>query len=144
MKKDLNVILSHTEQQGECLVWTRCLNTDGYPRAVIDGNNNAKIHRVVYELVHQTDITGSVVRHTCDNPKCINPDHLCIGTAGDNMRDRDERQRHGAAKLSHDDVRFIRDHVACGVSQKDLANLFGVDHRTVSSLINRKHWKHVT
>ena len=109
MKKELAALLSYTYQDGECLVWTRCFNTDGYPRASVDGNSNAKVHRVVYELVNGPLEKGQVVRHTCDNPKCINPAHLLAGTHTDNMRDRDERERHGKSKVTKEQVRMIRD-----------------------------------
>lgn len=91
MNKWLDLILSYTKESGECLIWTRCFNSDGYPRAVLGGDNNAKVHRVVFELVN--GYLPEVVRHTCDNPKCLNPTHLVAGTALDNVRDRVARGR---------------------------------------------------
>lgn len=83
--------LALTKQKGTCLEWTRCLNTDGYPRATINKNSNIKVHRVVYELA--TGEKPNIVRHRCDNPKCLNPNHLVNGTVQDNVRDMDERNR---------------------------------------------------
>lgn len=144
MKKDLGLLLSFTIPNDGCLEWTRCLNTDGYPRAVIDGSVNGKVHRVVYELVHQQDITGMVIRHTCDNPLCINPEHLLAGTPTENMLDRDSRDRHGKAKITHEQVRAIRALWNSGkFKQNFLANQFGLDARTISSMVNGHHWKHV-
>jgi len=146
MKRDLNLILSFTEENKNsgCLEWTRCLNTDGYPRAIFGTNANGKVHRVVYELYNKRDIKGLVVRHKCDNPKCINPLHLDIGFPKDNIRDMDERQRRGNSKLSHKEVLAIRDLYTSGnYLQKDLAKMFGIDHRTVSSIICFTHFKHV-
>lgn len=91
--KDLKDFLKHTVVSGECLLWTRCINTDGYPRASYKGSSNGKVHRIVYELATGEDITGKVVRHSCDNPLCINPDHLQSGTPIENMKDRRERGR---------------------------------------------------
>jgi len=145
MKKNLERILSYTVPTLlGCMEWTRCLNTDGYPRAVFDGYSNGKVHRVVWELANEKDATGKVVRHTCDNTKCINPAHLEIGTPIDNVRDRDVRQRNGWAKLSHEDVKKIRRLYATKeFTQKELGMLYHVTESTVNSLIKRRHWKHV-
>jgi len=144
MKRDLNKILSYTVQEKDCLVWTRCFNTDGYPRAAIDGHFNGKVHRIVYELVTGEDITGLVVRHTCDNPRCINPDHLLKGTPIDNVNDRDSRQRNGWAKITHDEVRAIRELYKTGkFTQAKLGNMFNLSPSTISSLVRGRHWRHV-
>lgn len=84
--------LEYTIQtENGCLEWTRCFNTDGYPRAGVKGNTNLKVHReVFYEC---NGYYPDVVRHTCDNKKCINPDHLVGGTSLDNVQDRNERKR---------------------------------------------------
>jgi hypothetical protein len=126
-----------------CYEWDGALNSDGYPRASIDGDENAKLHRVVFELVH--GYLPQTVRHSCDNRKCLSAKHLLAGTPTDNMRDRDSRERHGMAKLSHDEVREIRALWKTGdYLQKDIGGAFGINARTVSSIINRTHWKHVT
>lgn len=140
----LEKILSYTQPNGECLEWTRCFNTDGYPRMGIKGNSNIKVHRLVFELTHGMDISGLVIRHRCDNPKCINPAHLVDGTNADNMRDRDERERHGKAKLSHQEVKEIRDLIKCGnFKMNKIASWYQIDPRTVSSIKYGHHWKHV-
>jgi hypothetical protein len=83
--------LQHTEVEGDCLVWTRCFNSDGYPRAGVAGNVNLKVHREVFFSVN--GYYPPVVRHTCDNRRCINPDHLIGGTNLDNIQDRHTRGR---------------------------------------------------
>lgn len=83
--------LAHTKEEGECLLWTRCLNTDGYPRAFVSGNSNVKVHREVFFDTH--GYYPEVVRHTCDNPSCISPQHLVAGTSLENVFDRHFRQR---------------------------------------------------
>lgn len=98
MKKDLLTILHHTNEVGNCREWSRCFNTDGYPRAVINGNVNAKVHRVVWELYNGKSAEGLVVRHTCDNIRCINPAHLEIGSPKDNARDRYIRGRNAKTR----------------------------------------------
>jgi len=143
MKKNLEKILSYTVVNGQCMEWTRCLNSDGYPRAMFDGYSNGKVHRVVWELANSSDATGKVVRHTCDNPKCINPNHLVIGTNLDNIKDRTVRER-SRGKLSHADVRMIRRLYELGkCTQKELGVLFHTTESNVNSLIKRRHFKHV-
>lgn len=145
MLKDLNVILSYTKlTDSGCFEWTRAKTSDGYPRAVIDGNNNAKVHRVVYELYYGKIPDGLVVMHKCDNPVCINPDHLSAGTPTENIRDRDLKQRHGASKLTHTQVKAIRwlyKHNC--FNQSELATIYKVNSRTISSIVNFKHFKYV-
>jgi len=138
MKNNLNTILQHTKEDGECLIWTKCANTDGYPRAAINGNSNAKVHRVVWELHNNSSADGRVVRHTCDNPLCINPKHLQIGSPADNVRDRDERGRHRGLKI--DDVLTIK-HLYSKklLSVREIAKIFSVTTSAVYySLHHRK------
>lgn len=144
MIKDLNVILSNTINLNGCFIWTRCLNTDGYPRALMEGDANTKVHRVVYELHNKTSATGLVVRHTCDNPKCINPEHLVLGTSAENMKDRDLRGRHGKAKITVKEVIAIRDLAKSGkFTNVELGSMFNLNPRTISSLVLGRHWRHV-
>jgi len=143
MKKELTKILSYTKPVDTCLEWVRCFNTDGYPRAVFDGNSNGKVHRVVFELSTGTSAEGLIVRHKCDNIRCVNPDHLEVGTTADNMRDRDTRLRHGAAKLTPNKVKCIRS-LRGIVPQKYIAEMFGINSRTVSSIQLKRHWKWLT
>lgn len=140
----LEKLLSYTVKQDDCMIWTRCLNTDGYPRMGITGNSNIKVHRLVYELYNNVDATGKVVRHKCDNPKCINPEHLEIGTPADNMRDRDTRDRSGSAKLKIKDVHLIRQLLAQGQYQvKEIAKMFNVGVNTIYFIRLGKTWKHI-
>jgi hypothetical protein len=94
------------------------------------------------------DMGGLLVRHTCDNPPCCNPDHLLLGTPQDNANDMVARGRvritageaHPNAKLTAAAVREIRTGAA---DSKELARKFGV-HRTLVSLVRRRlSWRHV-
>lgn len=110
--------LTHTEPIGECLIWTRCLNTDGYPRANVGGNPNIKVHREVFKDVY--GYLPEVVRHSCDNPKCINPAHLIGGTATSNMNDRRERGRTNG-HVSVEEIEKIRNLRLEGKTHKQIA-----------------------
>jgi len=101
------------------------------------GRKKYMLHRLAYceaAGVPIESITGYVVRHRCDNPRCINPEHLELGTTQDNVDDMWGRgrasfgERHGAT-LTADDVKFIRESPDKGV---DLAARFGVSASHIS------------
>lgn len=131
----LQDLLDNTVPNGECLEWTRCFNTDGYARM----GGNVKVHRLVYELATGLNPKGLVVRHTCDNIKCINPDHLIIGTLVDNNRDRDERGRTYKVITLAIIRRTLHLLASDLLSQKEIALLVGIDARRVSDIHNGKY-----
>lgn len=104
-------------------------------------------HRLAYMLAYGPIPDGLVVRHACDNPACVNPSHLELGTHGDNAKDRATRgrgargERHGNAKLTAQQVRDIRDKRAAGVKLKPLAQEYGVHISLISQIANGKMWK---
>lgn len=102
-------------------------------------------HRTVYMRTHNLepdDIDGMVVMHKCDNPRCINPEHLELGTHKDNTQDMLTKGRNKPTrKLSSEEVRFIRKHYKFRdkeYSGVKLATMFGVDKTTISNIILRK------
>jgi hypothetical protein len=138
MKLDLNTILKYTEQNNTCLEWTRCYNTDGYPRANFNGNYNGKVHRIVWELHNNKSAKGYVIRHTCDNPRCINPKHLVIGTDVQNVQDRQQRNR--AQDLKQKDVLLIQQLYKDKIyTVKELQYMFSVSKSTIYyTILHRK------
>lgn len=112
-------------------------------------------HRVAYceaNNLNIGDIKGKVVRHTCDNPRCVNPDHLLIGTQQDNMNDMYGRGRtmkatgefNGQAKLTKEDVLYIREHCVKGCRERGtaaLARFYGIDQSQVSRVLSGQHWR---
>ena len=105
------------------------------------------IHRLLYHVFFQESIDGKIIRHTCDNPGCINPFHLKSGTHADNVQDRVGRKRsaigenHGRHKLTEVQVREIKHNI--GVSGKEYARRFGVDKMVIYRIRNGRYWKHV-
>lgn len=79
-----------------CWEWSGSRNADGYGifTATRLGLANARAHRLLYELAVGPIPEGLLLRHSCDNPPCVNPDHLIPGTQDDNMKDMVERGRH--------------------------------------------------
>lgn len=131
----LNDLLNHTYPDGDCMIWKGCLNTDGYARMA----GNVKVHRLVVSLKTKEDITGYVVRHTCDNPKCINPEHLVKGTVLENVLDRDTRGR-TYRKITVDTIRKVLVLLDSNLfSQKEIANIVGIDPRRVSDISLNKY-----
>jgi hypothetical protein len=103
---------------------------------------------VSYEAHHGKIPEGQVVRHTCDNPSCINPDHLILGTQADNVADREARGRRkdingeqiGTARLTAEQVLEIR---ASDKSLSQLARQYNVHKTTISLIRSGKSWKHL-
>lgn len=96
----------------DCIDHGQVGDKHGYGR-LSRNNKRTFFHRYVYcdhNALHIDDIAGKVIRHTCDNPRCINPDHLLIGTQADNMRDVSIRRRHRCVTLTDEQVVFIRKH----------------------------------
>lgn len=109
-----------------------------------------QIHRLAYETWVGPIPEGLIVRHKCDNPPCMNPDHLEIGTHRDNFNDMVKRGRYAsstkrkAAKISEQEVVEIRDEYSRGVlTQKMIGEIYGVSDNMVSQIVNRVYWRNV-
>ena len=86
-------LMRRVEWDGDCLVFTGSVNEDGYG-TVRTMEGSSLTHRVVYEHVSGNPIPGDLlVCHHCDNPPCVNPDHLFLGTFSDNAQDRENKGR---------------------------------------------------
>ena len=129
-----------------------CWDWEGYYR---DGYGTIRYqgktwlaHRLSYKLF-VGDLGEFHVLHKCDNRKCVNPDHLYLGTNSDNVRDRVSRNReayrkgtaNGRAKLTDDLVLEIRKN-ECTTNQ-ELANIFGVSHQLISRIRRKECWTHL-
>lgn len=78
----------------DCIPWDRAVDRDGYGRAKHEGKT-WKAHRLAYVLAFGPIPAGLEVRHSCDNPPCVNVDHLSLGTHAENMQDMVDRGRSG-------------------------------------------------
>jgi len=122
----------------------------GYYFININGKH-CRLHRYIYSKVYLngSDIPkGMVVRHKCNNPFCINPDHLEIGTPADNVRDMIKSgrnscgEKHPSSKLTEDQVKEI--FLNSTSIQAELAKRFGISHTVISLIKSGKIWKHIT
>lgn len=142
-------IQPHCPEIGPCWVWIGAITNDGYGHlGSTSHRKGVKVHRLSYEL-HHGDIPASLcVLHRCDNPPCVNPDHLFLGTRADNNADRESKGRgsdkHGEAnprsKLTEEDVKVIRQLRKEGLSQQAIATRFGVVQVTISKILLGQLW----
>lgn len=80
------------EKSAGCWLWTGLVDKDGYGRIRVNGRQT-RTHRLSYEMHFETIPDGMAVCHRCDTPACVRPDHLFLGTAGDNNEDRRRKGR---------------------------------------------------
>jgi len=142
---------------GECWTWVGAKNEHGYGVLGRGGRGDGliKAHRIAYELFYRIALQPSqCVLHRCDNPPCVNPDHLFLGTQTDNLLDMRTKQRdsppphrvgvfNNKAKLNDEKVIHIFSLRNAGLSIRQIAESLGVARKTVHSVLNRKTWRHI-
>lgn len=135
-------------RQNGCISYLGAISKNGY--GVFDiGRKSHSAHRVSYELFVGKIPKQKMVLHKCDNPKCVAPQHLFVGTAKDNVKDMIEKKRnhsnagekHGMAKLTKIQVEEIREKIELGLKPKKLSEIYGVTTATIRDIKYRKSWK---
>ncbi len=129
-ESDIKRFWGKVDKDGDCWQWIPDSGTYGF---FTIGNHTFKAHRVSY-TIKNGDPGGICVCHTCDNPGCVKPAHLWLGTYSDNIRDRD---RNGSAKLNEHQVREI---LRSDESQEILAKRYHVNRYQIYSIRNGKTW----
>ena len=144
------------EPNSGCWLWTASTNKAGYGGLKINGKTKLA-HRISWELENgpipdSDSYHGVCVCHSCDNPACVNPSHLFIGSHKDNMRDMYSKgrrtdakgERQHLAKLNETSVKQIRKYYAAGgCSLKWLSNVYRVHLGTIHQVVTNKTWRHV-
>lgn len=137
------------DESSDCILWFGTKNNKGYGRITYE-KKQISVHRVSYELANGPIPDGKFVLHSCDNPLCVNPNHLSLGDQKENMRQASDRGRvkvpkckgieQGNCKLSENDVLKIRESIGTVVS---VAKEFNVSPATISRIRLRKGWTHI-
>jgi hypothetical protein len=144
----------HVRKTKQCWVWTANTNNKGYGTIYLSYNRKLLAHRLSYEIEHGEIPSGLNICHKCDNPLCVNPDHLFAGTQKDNIHDCIAKGRsrfnnfskiqHGENnpfhKLSIENVKDIRKRHLTGERQCVIAKSHGVSDATISMIVNKKRW----
>lgn len=136
-----------------CWEWTAGASTKGYGLIRVQ-QKSLKAHRISYQLVYGEFPQELHVLHQCDNPACVNPKHLFLGTQADNVHDMDNKDRranfkgeiHGRAKLTNEQIIEIRSRYVHGSKINgacSLAREYGVHNSTIYRIIFRKRWSHI-
>ena len=137
--------VGQTTENG-CVLWAGIKDAKGrgiiYSSTHRRGKRVFSAHRVAWELAKGAIPEGQCVLHTCDNPPCINVEHLFLGTQLENIADMVIEDRSPNRKLTPAEVRSIRRRYAeGGVSQQQLADEYGVNQTTVSTIVLRKRYR---
>lgn len=143
------------ESDSGCWIWTGPKDEHGYGRFSIF-RVPRKASRIAWNLKHGDIPEGVCVLHRCDNPSCVNPEHLFLGTRRDNSLDMATKKRHpwcrGIVKRGEDHpnailtdalITKIRDLRAGGHSQRGIARAVGVSHTTIRRILSGESWRHV-
>lgn len=148
-----------TADDSKCWEWQRAKNADGYGKFGTGGRKHKKqhlAHRFSWELSNGEIPNELHVLHNCDNPACVNPKHLFLGTNLDNIADKlmKNRQSKGEmvslmtrgennpnSKLTNKEIEYIRRRYAQGgILQRELGVQFGISQANVSAIVLRKAW----
>jgi hypothetical protein len=133
-----------------CWFWTKQKDKDGYGKIWFEGKT-VRTHRVSWMLDKgEMPPVDRMVLHSCDNPACVNPEHLSLGDVILNAQDALSRDRyrrgqtHSMSKLTEEDVREIRMlSEQGGTTRRQLADRFHTTPENINAIVRRRTWKHV-
>jgi len=146
-----------------CWIWTGLTNKKGYGRFGVSRDRGMVLsHRFAWELLQGSIPDGMCVLHKCDNPPCVCPEHLFLGTRIDNNKDMEKKGRANyiawkfmkpehrargeriAKTMTEESVRCLRrEYAGGGTSFVKLGKKFGIGKTTVENIVRRKKWAHV-
>ena len=134
-----------------CWIWVGHKNEHGYGIITNENKKQVKAHRFIYEQTYGAIPPKMNALHKCDNPACVNPQHIYLGTQKDNVRDMMERNRggykamggddHPNRKITMDKANEIRRLWSLGgVFQRELGEKFGISQAVVSKILRGQAW----
>jgi hypothetical protein len=155
-----------------CWLWIGAKTKSGYGMIIMGRGKSVSAHRISYEMHYGVIPSGLYVCHHCDNPSCVNPNHLFAGTNSDNILDAVKKGRHGSAthpeqiqrggehssrrrpecrprgeshalaKLTEKEVISIRS-LRGKVPRKEIATAFSVSEANIKAILARHTWRHI-
>jgi hypothetical protein len=131
-----------SEDENGCWEWIGKIVPNGYGK-VYKNCKEMLAHRLSYEITYGEVPEGLFVCHKCDNPPCVRPSHLFLGTNQDNMMDSMIKDRRGR-KLNKQKVLEILDMIKSGDNKKVVADIFGITPGTIGDILRGKIWNYVT
>lgn len=146
--RNIRSFWKRTQKAEGCWFWTGCVDRDGYGQIGVN-YRQLKAHRFSWELHYSAIPEGLFVCHRCDNPSCVNPEHLFLGTNQDNTRDKVSKGRQPigsqlpSAKLTEREVVAIRQLIAAGQPQAQIAREHNVTPAVVCHINRGRSWRHV-
>lgn len=143
----IDVFWSKVDKSGggnTCWIWQAHCNQDGYGLVMWENRKVMGTHQIAWILTYREIPVGLEILHTCDNPACVNPGHLLLGTQQENIADMNAKHRQAGAKgernshckLTDDQIIEIRKRFAKGsISQKALGREYGVSGNHIGSIV---------
>ena len=148
--KDVKKFWSKVDKTKNCWEWTGRYHKQGY--GFMDINKKGELtHRISWVINRGKIPKGICVLHKCDNPKCVNPDHLFLGTHTDNMRDMVSKGRRFHTFGENTPHRILNDFQVIEIKKllklkfpyKELAKAFGVSRSTINDIVSGYTWNHI-
>jgi hypothetical protein len=138
------------KRESGCHEFVGCRNHDGYGRINKEGRL-VYVHRAVWENANGKIPFGMFICHKCDNPSCVNPEHLFLGTHADNMKDKALKGRvtnaigskNPSAKLKDADIPVIRSRILAGETCYSIARDYGVIGEAILHIKHNRRWSHI-
>jgi hypothetical protein len=134
----------------ECWIWTGAKLRDGYGSFVLDTKTKKMIqaHRCSYVLHNNVQLTRQdFICHKCDNPSCVNPNHLFLGNQKSNMADRQKKNRQAKGEkisiLSIKNVIEIKSLIQNKIPRRKIAKMFGVGPTCITDIVTGRSWSWV-
>jgi hypothetical protein len=147
-EKEASCYWGKIRKDESCWIWTGCRDTSGYGLTTFRGRCQG-VHRLSWRI-HRGEIPKEMcVCHGCDEPLCVNPAHLWLGTRKQNTQDRDRKQRNnqprgssnGNSKLVAGQVDSIRKMAKAGLTKRQISDIIGTSFANVSHILHGKTWK---
>lgn len=140
---------SFINKDGECWNWTGEIK-GGYGYFSIN-HINLPVHRLMYEKYKGKITKGKCVCHSCDNTKCVNPDHLWLGSHSDNMKDMIQKERgnkskgeaHYNSKINEQQVLEIKKQLSHGLSMRQIERNLKISYRIIQHIKHGTTWAHI-